>query len=54
MDAPSLNDVLRVLGLHTEPAGHSRKHVLDSEGNVLTTGTASDVWRWLRETGRWA
>lgn len=54
-EGPSLNEVLAQLGLRTEPAdGNYRKRVIDSDGEVLVTGDAADVWRWLRETGRWA
>lgn len=48
----SLNDVLRLLQLTTMPARQYRKHILDASGKLLFTGTADDVWQWLRATGR--
>lgn len=46
-----LHDVLRELELTTRTAEHGRKDLLDGR-RVVFTGTADDVWKWLRATKR--
>lgn len=48
----TLADVLRTLG-YTHRRGHAlyAKEIIRAE-DVYFVGTAHEVWRWLRETGR--
>ena len=48
---PTLNETLATLGYTTEPAAHAAKHIL-RDGEVVFTGTARRVWKWLHETGQ--
>jgi hypothetical protein len=54
----SLHAVLRSLGYSTaEAPGEWRKHIVRrfrARTDVAFTGTASDVWEWLDETGQHA
>lgn len=47
----TLHQTLAALGMTTERAEHGKKHV-QQDGTTLFTGTAWEVTRWLRETGR--
>ena len=50
----TLTEALAAHNLTHAPSGKGcRRHIYDSAGGVLFTGTASDVWAWLRETGRY-
>ena len=51
MDEPTLNEALAQRGYTTQPAGFGRKDIIDSHGLVRFTGTAGDVWDWLRKYG---
>jgi hypothetical protein len=48
--APTLTEVLADVGMTHEPAEFGARHVIKN-GERLFTGTASDVWHWLREEG---
>ena len=52
----TLTDVLSSLNLSHCSAGDCGRmgehHVRDDSGAILFTGTAYDVWRWLRDTER--
>lgn len=50
--AHTLNGVLARLKLHTSPGRFGAKNIHDTTGETLFVGTASEVWYWLRETGR--
>jgi hypothetical protein len=54
MKNESLNAVLESLGYCTQPAGMYKKHILTSEGDRAFTGDASQVWQWLKESGKLA
>jgi hypothetical protein len=47
----TINEQLAALGYTTLPHSHGRKQVL-RDGAVVITGTAGDVWAWLRTTGQ--
>lgn len=48
MKSPTLNQALAARGLTTRPApGTYRKHILRGS-KILFTGTAGDVWAWLK------
>lgn len=48
--APTLNEVLADLNMAHEPAEVGARHVTHV-GERLFTGTAGEVWHWLREEG---
>jgi hypothetical protein len=45
----ALHEVLTLRGWTHEPASHGRRTVRDAEGRALVTGTAQEVWTWLRQ-----
>lgn len=48
--APTLNEVLQSEGLSTRPAtAAGKKEILNSDGQVVFTGEAYQVWEWLKE-----
>lgn len=48
--AVTLNEKLQSLGFTTKPAsGVSKKHIVDSQGRVVFTGNAGQVWEWIAE-----
>lgn len=49
LNSINLNGFLGGLGYTTEPAGNGRKHIMKG-GETHFTGTAGEVWEWLRET----
>jgi hypothetical protein len=49
--APSLNEVLAHLGYTTQPGEFGARHIIDPDGTKAFTGTAGDVWQWLRDEG---
>lgn len=54
-DAATLTEALRYHGLAHQPApsaGTYKRDVLDGDA-VVCTGSAHEVWEWLRDTGRW-
>ncbi len=48
----TLNETLKALGYTTTNLSDYRKAVRDAANEVTFVGTAADVWKWLRETGR--
>lgn len=49
--AATLHEQLIALGMNTTPAGRGKKNILQ-HGACIFTGRASEVWAWLRKTGR--
>lgn len=53
-DRMTLTEALAAHSLTHAPSGRGyRRHVYDSDGDILYTGTAAEVWAWLRRTGRY-
>lgn len=48
--APNLNEVLASLGYTHEPAEFGARRIIQ-DGAVQFSGTAGEVWAWLREEG---
>ena len=48
--APTLNEVLAHLRMTTEPAEFGAKKIIEN-GIIVFSGTAGEVWTWLREDG---
>jgi len=52
---PTLHQVLASLNYTTRPAGNYRKEIIVTTiiaEETVYTGTAHDVWSWLRRTGQ--
>ena len=48
----SLHDVLGALGYATRGVEFGKKAIVSATGEKLFTGTAGEVWTWLRKTGQ--
>jgi len=50
MEQMTLTEVLAVIGFSHRPSEsyHHQKDIVDTMGRVVFTGTAHDVWSWLR------
>lgn len=52
-DGPTLREVLLAFGLTHAPSGKGYHHHICEGGRRVFTGSAGQVWAWLRETGRY-
>jgi hypothetical protein len=48
VESPSLNTMLRSLGLHTRPASYGCKDIMRGSEVVLENVCAGEVWEWIR------